>query len=155
MERMYTQEGRAIPEIPWNVYPRPQMVRKDWLCLNGKWDLEIQKAGTSPGKVCKEQILVPFCPESLLSGIKAPPEPGDLLLYRREFSLPGGWQGKRSLIHVGAVSRDTVVLVNGSEVCRSRNGYLPFSAEITDVLCEGSNILEVRTVNDLSLQFPS
>ena len=80
MERMYTEEGRAIPEIPWNVYPRPQMVRKDWLCLNGKWDLEIQKAGTSPGKAYKEQILVPFCPESLLSGIKAPPEPGDLLL---------------------------------------------------------------------------
>ena len=154
MERMYTEEGKNLPEIPWKIYPRPQMVRKDWLCLNGKWELEIRKAGVFPAEAHKEQIVVPFCPESLLSGVKMPPEPGDLLLYRKAFSVPGEWQGKRILLHFGAVSRDTVVLVNGREVCRSQNGYLPFTAEITDVLCEGSNSLEVRTLNDLSLQYP-
>ncbi len=154
MERMYTKEGRMLPEIPWNVYPRPQMVRKDWLCLNGRWELEIRKSGDSPAETRSEQITVPFCPESLLSGVAAAPEPGDVLLYRREFSLPEDWQGKRILLHFGAVSRDTVVLVNGREVCHSLNGYLPFSADITDALQEGGNRLEVRTVNDLSLQYP-
>ena len=154
MQRLYTKEGKTLPEIPWNVYPRPQMVREDWLCLNGRWELEIQKSGTSPTETRSEQIIVPFCPESLLSGVVVSPEPGDVLLYRREFSLPEKWKGKRVLLHFGAVNRDTVVLVNNREVCRSINGYLPFTADITDALCEGSNRLEVRTVNDLSLQYP-
>ena len=154
MQRLYTKEGKTLPEIPWNVYPRPQMVREDWLCLNGRWELEIQKSGTSPAETRSEQIIVPFCPESLLSGVDVSPEPGDVLLYRREFSLPEKWKGKRVLLHFGAVNRDTVVLVNKREVCRSINGYLPFTADITDALCEGRNRLEVRTVNDLSLQYP-
>ena len=154
MERMYTKEGRMLPEIPWNVYPRPQMVRKDWLCLNGRWELEIQKSSISTAKTRTEQIMVPFCPESLLSGVEVSPEPGDVLLYRKEFSLPEKWRGKKILLHFGAVNRDTVVLVNNREVCRSINGYLPFTADITNALCGGSNRLEVRTVNDLSLQYP-
>ena len=154
MQRLYTKEGKTLPEIPWNVYPRPQMVREDWLCLNGRWELEIHKSGTSPAETRSVQIIVPFCPESLLSGVNVSPEPGDVLLYRREFSLPEKWKGKRVLLHFGAVNRDTVVLVNNREVCRSVNGYLPFTADITDVLCEGGNRLEVRTVNDLSLQYP-
>ena len=151
MERMYTEEGKNLPEIPWKIYPRPQMVRKDWLCLNGKWELEIRKAGVFPAEARQEEIVVPFCPESLLSGVKMPPEPGDLLLYRKAFSVPGEWQGKRVLLHFGAVSRDTVVLVNGREVCRSQNGYMHFTEDITDVSCEGSNSLEVRTLHDLLL----
>ena len=60
MERMYTEEGRTLPEIPWEIYPRPQMVRNDWLCLNGKWELEIRKADVFPAETRKEQIVVPF-----------------------------------------------------------------------------------------------
>lgn len=154
MERMFTEEGRRLPEIPWKIYPRPQMVRKDWLCLNGKWEFYIQKKGQASAEIQREWITVPFCPESLLSGVKGIPEPGDILFYQRDFVLPEDWRGKRTLLHFGAVSRDTVVLVNGIEVCRSENGYLPFSADITDALKEGRNLLVVRTVNDLSVRYP-
>ena len=68
MQKLYTPAGEALRGVPWNAYPRPQMVRKDWLCLNGEWDFAY--AGT------KAVIRVPFCPESLLSGIgKSPDSP--------------------------------------------------------------------------------
>ena len=60
--------------IPRNEYPRPQFVRKDWLCLNGEWQFEIDQAdsGLERGlkeRELKDKIMVPFCPESPLSGI--------------------------------------------------------------------------------------
>ena len=154
MQKLYTKEGRTLPKIPWNVYPRPQMVRKDWLCLNGEWELEIRKAGEPDQQGRKETAVVPFCPESLLSGVQKAPEPGDILFYRRSFVLPDTWNGQRILLHFGAVSRDTEVLLNGKIVCSSQNGYLPFSADVSDVLSEGENHLEVRTVNDLNSRYP-
>ena len=62
MQKLYTAEGRRLPEIPWDRYPRPQMKRREWLCLNGKWTLRLEHGAISP-------VLVPFCPESLLSGV--------------------------------------------------------------------------------------
>ena len=62
MQKLYTPAGEALSGIPWNVYPRPQMVREEWLCLNGKWDFA---CGGYSG-----QIEVPFCPESQLSGVE-------------------------------------------------------------------------------------
>ena len=61
MRKLYTPAGEALRGVPWNVYPRPQLVRKNWLCLNGEWDFAF--GGT------KAKIRVPFCPESLLSGL--------------------------------------------------------------------------------------
>ena len=61
--------------IPRNEYPRPQMVREDWINLNGKWEFEMDfgASGRARGLVEKEkldrEIVVPFCPESELSGI--------------------------------------------------------------------------------------
>ena len=60
MQKLYTTAGETLPGIPWNTYPRPQMVRKEWLCLNGKWHFAYGEIRT--------EINVPFCPESLLSG---------------------------------------------------------------------------------------
>ncbi|MBP5726744.1 MAG: hypothetical protein J6Y48_06675, partial [Clostridia bacterium] len=62
MQKLYTAEGRSLPETPWEAYPRPQLRRRDWLCLNGTWALESGNRRT--------EILVPFCPESLLSGVQ-------------------------------------------------------------------------------------
>ena len=145
-QRLYTKEGRALPEVPWQRYPRPQMVRADWLCLNGDWELRYGGEQTL--------IRVPFCPESLLSGVEMPPEIGERMEYRRSFSLPESWDGKRVLLHFGAVSREAVVSVNGRELCRHENGYLPFSSDITDALREGENELTVCVVNDLSPRYP-
>lgn len=147
MQQLFTKEGCNLPRQPWNRYPRPQMVRGDWLCLNGTWKLETGKGRT-------EQILVPFCPESLLSGVRRAPEIGETMRYRRSFTVPDSWRGKKILLHCGAVSRDAQVQVNGQSLAFHGNGYLPFSVDITGALRDGENELAIRAVNDLSPQHP-
>ena len=151
MEKLYTARGPTLAAVPWNEYPRPRLVRERWLCLNGQWEVRIQPAGGEPRQ---ETITVPFCPESLLSGVKTPPAPEDVLMYRRSFTVPADWTGERVLLHFGAVSRSTVVYLNGREICRHDNGYLPFSAEIGYALRPGENTLAVRAVNDLDPRWP-
>ena len=114
MQNLITQEGHAIPEIPWNHYPRPQLMRDEWLCLNGMWELHCHGRNG--------MIRVPFCPESLLSGVLAPPEVGEDLEYRRFFSVPQTWDGMRVLLHFGAVMRSCTVIVNDRELYRNDNG---------------------------------
>ena len=82
------------------------------------------------------------------------PKPGEDLLYRRTFTIPDEWRGKRVLLHCGAVMREAVVRINRAEVCRHDNGYLPFSVDITDALREGENELSVAVTNDLDPRFP-
>src|SRR4051812_31158077 len=79
----------ALPE-----YPRPQLVRKDWLNLNGLWDFGIE------GQQEKWRILVPYAPESVLSGIM---RHGERCWYERKFQVPAEWKDKRVLLHFGAV----------------------------------------------------
>ncbi len=148
---LFTKEGKTLQGIPWEVYPRPQMTRREWQCLNGWWDLSVLRNGKS---VFEGKIQVPFCAESLLSGAGQHPEKDDVLLYRRILSVPAPWQGKHILLHFGAVSRETKVLLNGREVCRHENGYLPFTADITGFLTGEENTLEVQVSNDLSAKYP-
>ena len=148
---LFTKEGKTLQGIPWEVYPRPQMTRREWQCLNGWWDLSVLRNGKS---VFEGKIQVPFCAESLLSGAGQHPEKDDVLLYRRILSVPASWQGKHILLHFGAVSRETKVLLNGREVCRHENGYLPFTADITGFLTGNENTLEVQVSNDLSAKYP-
>ena len=148
MQRLLTKEGRNLPQIPWENYPRPQLRRAEWLCLNGAWELKIGERKET------EQIRVPFCPESLLSGIQIPPRPGEKMVYRRSFSIPDSWTGKRILLHFGAVGRKTEILINGRKSGEHDNGYLGFSLDITDALQKGENELAVCAVNDLSPQYP-
>ena len=97
MEKLYTAAGRSLPTVPWERYPRPQLRRADWLCLNGDWALRF-------GGVT-QTIRVPFCAESLLAGLETLPAIGETLAYRRRFTLPEGWAGRRVLLHFGAVMR--------------------------------------------------
>ena len=127
--RLMTAAGENVPAVPWNVYPRPQMRRDEWLCLNGEWDFETESGAS--------KILVPFCPKSLLSGYGGEIKYGEKLKYSRVFSAPTEWKGKRVLLHFGAVSRACEVLINGAKVAESNNAYLPFSADITDALADG------------------
>ena len=148
---LYTKEGKELRGIPWEVYPRPQMKREAWQCLNGQWDFSILRNGET---VFEGKIQVPFCAESLLSGVKQLPEKEDILLYRRILHIPESWQERHILLHFGAVSREAKVLLNGREVCRHENGYLPFTADITDFLTGDENTLEVQVSNDLSTKYP-
>ena len=146
MQQLYTSAGETLCGIPWNVYPRPQLVRREWLCLNGEWDFS--HGGT------KAKIRVPFCPESLLSGLSLKMEYGREMVYSRRFTLPGEWQGNRILLHFGAVSRKAVIRVNGTEAASHGERYLPFCADITDLVRPGENELSVTAVNDLSHRHP-
>ena len=146
MQRLYTAAGEALRGVPWQAYPRPQMERAEWLNLNGEWEIEAN------GR--KSAIRVPFCPESLLSGFQGKIVYGQPLLYRRRFLVPDTWQGKRVLLHFGAVSRHAEVSVNGHPAVTHENGYLPFSADITDFLTAGENQLTVTAINDLSPRYP-
>ncbi len=133
------------PEIPWNVYPRPQMKRDSFLCLNGRWKFSVN--GVDGGT-----ILVPYPPESRLSGALSV-KPGDALRYERDFSLPAGFCRDRVLLHFGAVDQFCVVYLNGQYLGSHTGGYLPFSFDITEFLAE-SNHLRVECLDDLNHDYP-
>ncbi len=116
-------------------YPRPQMVRQDWICLNGKWQFEFDfgKSGKARGMLEKaaydKEINVPFCPESSLSGI-GHVDFINAVWYKREFVLPEEWSG-RVLLHFEAVDYKAEVYVNGEKVGEHVGGYTPFCFDIT------------------------
>src|SRR5687768_5467337 len=117
-------------------YPRPQMVRKDWLNLNGLWDYAIRpKDEPRPEGKPDGQILVPFPFESALSGVMQSVGPEKRVWYSRQFEVPGKWgTDKRILLNFGAVDWDTTVWVNGKKVGVHRGGYDPFTFDITEAL---------------------
>lgn len=122
---------------PGNVHrehPRPQMVRKHWLNLNGLWDYAICSKGENRPQQFDGKILVPFPVESSLSGVMRRVGEENRLWYRRTFQVPGKWQNKRVLLHFGAVDWETTIWVNGKELGTHRGGYNPFTLDITDVL---------------------
>ena len=138
--------------IPWNEYPRPSMVRDSFLCLNGKWDFAVAKVGDKPEY--KEKILVPFPPESLLSGIERAIPDGHLMHYRRTFTIPDSFNRGRLILHFGAVDTICDVYVNGERVINHDGGYLPFSADITHLVNDSENELYVCVKDDLDLRYP-
>jgi beta-galactosidase/beta-glucuronidase len=133
--------------IPRSEYPRPQFVRDSWLNLNGIWEFEVGASHNSPEIEFTNTILVPFCPESELSGIGETDFMG-CAWYRRKFEIPKEWNGKRILLHFGAVDYDATVWVNGQMAGTHRGGYTPFSFEITQFLMSGENQLVVRAIDD-------
>jgi hypothetical protein len=123
----------VTPDRVHPEYPRPQMVREEWLNLNGLWQLAFATEGEAApiGKDLPERILVPFPVESALSGVM---KRAERLWYRRTFKVSEKWAGKRVLLHFGAVDWEATVWVNGKELGKHRGGYDPFSFDITDAL---------------------
>ena len=136
-------------EVPLSEYPRPQLQRNDWLCLNGKWDYQGGK--NAPNTLNPQtpvsfndkpdKILVPYCPESVLSGVQRNQEIN--MWYRRSFEVPEKWQNKHIIIHFGAVDHDATIFVNGKKAGSHSGGYDSFSFDITSYLKKGSNTLIV------------
>ena len=133
------------PQVPWDEYPRPQLRRERFFCLNGPWQFAIN--GEELG-----EILVPYPPESALSGARAP-MPGDQLTYEREFVLPEGFQKDRWLLHFGAVDQECTVYLNDVELGSHVGGYLPFSFDVTAHLKE-KNTLRVIVFDHLDTDLP-
>jgi beta-galactosidase/beta-glucuronidase len=136
--------------VPRPEYPQPQFQREQWLNLNGPWEFEFDDANVgleenwaAGGRKFTRTIVVPFCFESKLSGI------GDTTFhpwvwYRRSFTVPETWKGKRVLLHFGAVDYRAMVWVNGRYVGGHTGGHVPFSFDITPHLQRGANTVTVR-----------
>ena len=148
-------------DIPRPEYPRPQMTREAWMNLNGEWEFEIDQArsGKSRGLYRTEHlsghILVPFCPESSLSGV-GNQDFMSCVWYRREVELPPDWMEdiRRNVasvyLHIGAVDYSAALYVNGEEAGSHRGGYTPFTADITAFLKEeGPQVVTVCAEDDV------
>jgi hypothetical protein len=123
---------------PLPEYPRPQLVRTNWLNLNGIW--QFQPGATNDpvpvGQTLSNQILVPYPMESAISGVMAYHA---FSWYRRTFTVPAAWSGRRIILHLDAVTWRATVYVNGQLVGVHKGGYDPISYDITSYLSGGGS----------------
>ncbi len=154
MHALYTRWGRVLDRnCPLAEYPRPQLKREAWQCLNGIWEYAIRPASEPEPKQYDGEIVVPFSPESLLSGVMRQLRPGQTLWYRRSvrFDAP---RGQRVLLHFGAVDQRCVVSLNGHLAGAHEGGYWPFAFDVTELLRKGENelVVGVTDASDMGSQ---
>lgn len=135
-------------------HPKPQFMRENWRNLNGVWNFELDPAASGearelflPDAAFTQNINVPFCPESELSGINHK----DFMhstWYRREIEITKEQLTNLVILHFGAVDYLTTVYVNGKKCGTHKGGYVSFSMDITEYLTEGKNTLTVNAVDD-------
>jgi hypothetical protein len=151
----WTKTAQAAA-VPFPEYPRPQLQRNDWMCLNGDWDylggknmadaLDPVTPLSFDGRI--EKIRVPYCPESVLSGIQRKQEIN--MWYHRNVQIPAKWANKQVIIHFDAVAHNATLFVNGHKVGGHAGSYDPFSFDITSWLKKGNNsvVIAVQDLND-------
>ena len=147
-EAMLTPWGEALDrEHPLPEYPRPQLRRNSYLNLNGIWEYAITKTAEKPAAM-QGEIVVPFSPETPLSGVGHILQPDEYLWYRRSVTLPEGFfRGGRLLLHFGAVDQRCTVWVNGQEAGSHTGGYLPFALDVTELIEGDAFTLELRVTD--------
>ena len=145
---MLTQWAAKVDaSAPLQEYPRPQMVRSEWINLNGRWDYAITP-GESHGFKSQGKITVPFAVESALSSVQRRLEPSEALWYERTFTVPSKWKGKRILLNFGAVDWSAQVWVNGKDLGTHTGGFTPFTIDITSALkARGRQVLRVKVLD--------
>ena len=151
-KKLYTPESENIGVVPHSFYPRPQLKRDSFFCLNGEWDFSV--AHRDKGEENKK-ILVPFPPQSLLSGINETFKKGDILNYKKTFCLPEGFIKSRVILHIGATDQHAEVYLNGEYLGSHTGGYFPFSFDITKQL-KDTNELYIKVYDnprDLTLPY--
>ncbi len=131
-------------DCPLPEYPRPQLVRSDWQNLNGRFDYAITGIVEDFPEIYDGEIIVPFAPESYLSGVQKTIEPDNYLWYRKKFTLDKCFIGKKTLLHFGAVDWKCKIFINKNKAFEHQGGYTPFSVDITSYLIEGENELIVQ-----------
>ena len=142
--------------IPRPEYPFPQFQRNIWKNLNGEWEFSSdygisgieRKLYLPTSDEFKEKITVPFCRESVLSGI-GNTDFCECVWYRKRITIPESWlcKGKRVFLHIGACDYETTVYVNGTPFRPHIGGYVHFSYDITCALCDGENTIVIRALD--------
>jgi len=148
---LITPFEKDLSGTPYNDYPRPSLKRDSFFNLNGEWELSVLRRKK---EIYSGKILVPFSPESRISGVYCNFPYGCELVYKRSFVLSSDFLKDRLIVHFGAIDRLAYVFINGSMVCMHDGGYLPFSADITDQIVTGENNIEIRVKDDLSADHP-
>ncbi len=141
---MMLKTAYEIGEIPHSEYQRPQFERDGFLCLNGLWKFSVRKVGEKLDKYDHE-ILVPFSPETLNSGVSEniSIKASDRLYYARSFNLSEDWLKNDTILHFGAVDYACDVYVNGKKVGSHEGGYTAFKFDISDFVVNGENNINV------------
>ena len=143
---MMTPWGESVTgDNAWRDYPRPQMVRGNWTCLNGLWDYAItSNVNHMAVEIAKGKVLVPFAFEAPLSGVGRLVEPHEKMIYTRQIEVHPK-KGMRTLLNFEAVDWRASVFVNGVEAMDAphEGGNLPFTVDITPFVREGANELKV------------
>lgn len=134
-------------------YPRPQLKRDSFLCLNGPWDFEVTRADQVP-ETYSGTILVPYPPESKNSTVSRRISAKERMFYRKRFEVPDGFLSARTLLHFGAVDQECQVYLNGIPLGDHKGGYLSFTFDITGTLRKGYNELVVKAIDTLSHTYP-
>ena len=143
LRTLYTEQGQSLDSHAWDEYPRPQLKRESYVCLNGEWTLLYGDKS--------EKILVPFPPESVLSGIGH--SVGEDFEYKRALSLATE-QGKRALLHFGAIDQEAKIYINDTLVCENNDTYLPITVDITGHLTGKEDTLRVVVHDSTSTTYP-
>lgn len=140
--------------IPRAEHPCPQFYRPTWESLNGPWSFEIDNGRSGlarrlsdPKAILKDTILVPFCPQSRLSGV----EYKDFILglwYQRHITVSASSLEQIVRLHFGAVDDTCTLFVNGKKAGTHTGGYTSFSFDITSLLTEGDNVLTLYVEDD-------
>lgn len=129
--------------VPRKEYPRPQFERTEWINLNGTWSYQIDPSGTGIERNFKESkgfegnILVPFSPESKLSGVGYT-DFIEHLWYQRNIQIPAEWSEKKILLNFGGVYYESEIYVDGKFVDRHFGGSSSFSVDLTDFVKPGN-----------------
>ena len=138
-------------KIPRSEHPNPQFERQNWQNLNGEWEFEIDKSISGMDRKLyladklMGKIIVPFCPESKLSGV------GDTdflnaVWYKRKIDIPN--RDNRVILHIGACDYETTLFINGKKVGVHKGGYTSFSFDITDYVEIGDNTVVIYAKDD-------
>ncbi len=145
MEKLFTRWGKNLNrEMPLCEYPRPQMQRDSYICLNGIWDYAIYPI-KSEFEGYQGDIVVPFSPECVLSGVEKDVTPSDMLYYRKKFTFKK--TNDRVLLHFGAVDYKCELAVNGKVLGTHTGGYYPFEVDITKVIKDGENEITLKVTD--------
>ena len=152
MHKLFTPYEEKMDTVcPHAYHPTPQFRRDEYLSLNGEWDFALSASESAVDYT--EKILVPFPPESRLSGVERAVLPEHFMHYKRIFRLPDNF-GERVFLHFGAVDQLCSVCLNGVLLGEHEGGYLPFSFEITHFLEDGENVLTVTAKDTLDHKYP-